>query len=200
MPPTSRACGGSERHERGVVERAGPRGHRARAAGTRPRPPPRAGERPRQDLRHRGERAVGRRRARCRPVRRRTAAELRPAHDGSQGAARAARARVLPRRGRPGVGDRRGPDADPRPHDAPPAPDRPSPASALPPAAGRAPSGSPRRAPAAPRGGLSIVPDPAPEYVSLDPDGEIIRLRLPAEHEPYRTELLAELVEEFAFE
>ena len=44
------------------------------------------------------------------------------------------------------------------------------------------------------------MPDPAPEYVSLDPDGEIIRLRLPAEHEPYRTELLADLVEEFAFE
>lgn len=37
-------------------------------------------------------------------------------------------------------------------------------------------------------------------YISLDPDGEAIRLRLPSDDEPYRSELLEELVEEFGFE
>lgn len=46
------------------------------------------------------------------------------------------------------------------------------------------------------------MPDeqPAYRYVALDPDGEVIRLRLPSDDEPYRGELLEELVEEFGFE
>jgi hypothetical protein len=42
--------------------------------------------------------------------------------------------------------------------------------------------------------------EPTPRYVSLDPDGEVIRLRLPSDDEPYRGELLEELAEEFGFE
>jgi hypothetical protein len=37
-------------------------------------------------------------------------------------------------------------------------------------------------------------------YVSIDPDGEIIRLRLPPGTEHYRSELLEDLTEEFSFE
>jgi hypothetical protein len=38
------------------------------------------------------------------------------------------------------------------------------------------------------------------QYISLDPGGEVIRLRLPPGHEHYRSELLEELAEEFSFE
>jgi hypothetical protein len=38
------------------------------------------------------------------------------------------------------------------------------------------------------------------QYVSLDPSGEVIRLRLPPGHEHYRSELIEELAEEFSFE
>ena len=42
--------------------------------------------------------------------------------------------------------------------------------------------------------------DAAFEYVSFDPDGDVIRLRLPPDAEQYRQELIEELVEEFSFE
>jgi phage tail sheath protein FI len=42
--------------------------------------------------------------------------------------------------------------------------------------------------------------DAAFEYVSIDRDGDVIRLRLPPEAEQYRQELIEELAEEFSFE
>ena len=46
------------------------------------------------------------------------------------------------------------------------------------------------------------MPDEPPpfRYVTLDPDGEAIRLRLPPADEVYRGELIEELAEEFGFE
>ena len=46
------------------------------------------------------------------------------------------------------------------------------------------------------------MPDEPPpfRYVTLDPDGEAIRLRLPPADEVYRGELVEELAEEFGFE
>jgi phage tail sheath protein FI len=46
------------------------------------------------------------------------------------------------------------------------------------------------------------MPDDAAafEYVSIDRDGDVIRLRLPPDAEQYRQELIEELVEEFSFE
>ena len=38
------------------------------------------------------------------------------------------------------------------------------------------------------------------EYVSIDREGDVIRLRLPPDAEHYRQELIEELVEEFSFE
>ena len=46
------------------------------------------------------------------------------------------------------------------------------------------------------------MPDEPPpfRYVTLDPDGEAIRLRLPPADEVYRGELIEELAEEFGFD